>query len=227
MQQISENMGVYNEWYDKASKITIDELPEFLNKLMNNYHHDYGTICHALAAGSIATAWAMNNNPKGGITGFQAGAVMWEFIRHWMYKNNKTGLRLLDYDNFLYPQYDNKFDKTIDQNTWKAIQKEAQEKISKTNNEYNQYLKSCEKYKIDIEEFVKKYPDYYERKKYYDKLTIGTGKEWEEEKIKEENGFEFAPREPFDPRPHKDVYRHWQSIVNGKVPFGYRVVESL
>ena len=36
---------------------------------------DYGTVCHAIALSAVA------RTAQGGITGFQAGAVMWEFIK--------------------------------------------------------------------------------------------------------------------------------------------------
>ena len=58
---------------------------------------DYGTVCHAIALSAVATAWAANKTAQGGITGFQAGAVMWEFIKNWSYSSNKTGMRLVDY----------------------------------------------------------------------------------------------------------------------------------
>lgn len=123
-------MKVHEEWYEQCKEQTIETLPSFLNHILGDYKHDYGTICHALAAGSVATLWAMNNHKNAGITGFQAGAVMWEFIRHWNRTNNKTGLRLVDFDNMLYPQYSDEFQKTISKDTWEHLQKEASKNIS-------------------------------------------------------------------------------------------------
>lgn len=45
--------------------------------------HDYGTICVAIGAIAAAAARAADRSPNGGITGFQAGAVFWEFTRAW------------------------------------------------------------------------------------------------------------------------------------------------
>lgn len=129
---ITEEMKVHEEWYKEAKNQTIESLPAFVNHLMNDYNHDYGTICHALTAGAIATMWAMNNHEQGGITGFQAGAIMWEFIRHWNYDHNKCGLKMVNYDNMLYPQYEDKFQKTITPDTWKALQKEAEAKLQES-----------------------------------------------------------------------------------------------
>lgn len=89
-------------------------------------------ICKAIGACAIAAAWAANASPgsRGGITGFQAGAVMWEFIRHWNRTNNKTGMCLIDYDDMLYPQYENRFSKTITKDLMESLVKEAKKHIA-------------------------------------------------------------------------------------------------
>ena len=52
---------------------------------------------------------------------------MWDFIFGWQKRNNKTSLKLVDYDEMLYPQYAYKFEKTISKDTWKQIQKAAKD----------------------------------------------------------------------------------------------------
>ena len=86
---------IKKEWYEKMCDIKIAALSDFLSDLVEKYQHDYGTICHAIVAAAIASARAINNSPQGGITGFQASAIVWEFIRAWNYENNKTGLVVL------------------------------------------------------------------------------------------------------------------------------------
>ena len=54
---------------------------------------------------------------------------MWDFIRNWIKTGNECGLRLVDYDDMLYPQYECKFDKVIDEDTWKALQEKAKKNI--------------------------------------------------------------------------------------------------
>lgn len=156
-QQITEEQNLQDQWYQDAKKQTMQTLPEFLRHLTEDYDHDYGTICHAMAAGSIATAWAIDKSPQGGITGFQGGAVMWEFIRQWNYKSNKLGLKIVDYDKILYPQYANVFDNTIGKEHWTRIQEQAKASIENS------------------------------------------------------------------PTAHPDVVAHWQSIVDGKLPFGFTI----
>lgn len=220
-------MGVHEQWFEEARKMTLDKLPDFIHHLLNDYGHDYGTICHALTAGAAATAWAMDNTPQGGITGFQAGCIMWGFIRQWNYRYNKTGLKIVDYDNFLYPQYNDKFQKTISPDIWAAIQKQAQAEIDEADKKYALYLEDMKKYEADLAAFVEKYPDYYERKEHYDLLDYGTGKEWDGYYAKKESGFEFAPQKPYCMIPHENAaYQHWQTIIHGIVPFGYIVKED-
>ena len=70
-------LAIRDVWYAQAADkaMTLETLPAFLKELAE-YKHDYNTICYALTAGAIATAWALNRTPNGGITGFQAGAIM-------------------------------------------------------------------------------------------------------------------------------------------------------
>ena len=157
MEIINEEMHLEKEWFEQAREQTLETLPQFIDHLMNDFEHDYGTVCHAIAACAIAAANAADSSPQGGITGFQASFIMWDFIKYWMKSNNKCGLKLVDYDNMLYPQYSYRYDKTISPSVWKNIQKEA--------------AKLLDENYVAVDE----------------------------------------------------VRAHWQSIVNGEVPFGYRV----
>jgi hypothetical protein len=214
------------EWEKKSREVTIDTLPSFLKELSEKYSHDYGTICHAVATAAIAAARAMDKSDQGGITGFQAGAIMWEFVRSWNYSGNKTGLKMVDYDNFLFPQYSDEFEKTLSPSVWGNLQKEAAKNIEEADAKYTKYLDEAEKYKKDIAAFVEKNPDYYDNREHYDPLGIGNSDQWAAEHKKKDSGFEFAPQEPYCPvNSDSSVYRHWASIVNGVVPFNYVVAE--
>lgn len=133
---INEEMGIHKEWYLEAEKMTLEELPKFLSKLANDYNHDYGTICHAIAASGIAAMWAMNRIPQGGITGFQAGCIQWEVIKHW----NATGLedgepaRLIGARSLLFPQTCYKWT-SISRETADWVKKKAEESLKKSVNE--------------------------------------------------------------------------------------------
>lgn len=218
---ITEEMNLQKDWYNESNNVTLDKLPMFLNKLLS-YNHDYGTIVHALVAGALGTIRAMDKTEQGGITGFQASCLMWEFIRNWNHNDNKTGMKLLDYDKMLYPQYHNQFDKIINENTWFAIQKQAFLNLDDAYEKIDKYETDLEIYKLSIKNFVDKYPDYYTRQEYYTEKGFMTKFErnYENEQIK--SGFEFAPYEPHFPI-HEEVVKHWESIVNDIIPFGYDV----
>lgn len=158
MERITEDMHLEKEWFKKAKCMTLETLPAYLNELMN-YEHDYGTICHAIASGAIATMWAMNNHENGNITGFQASCLLWDIIKQWSYTGNTVGLKITDYNEMLYPQYEHKFEKTISHSVWGSMVSQAKENLMSEDF-------ACEA-----------------------------------------------------------VRNHWESIVNGEVPFGYKVVE--
>jgi len=109
--KINEEMGLHHEWYEEAEKQTMETLNEFINHLIEDYEHDYGTICHAIAAGAVATCNAMNRSNQGDITGYQVAAIMWNFIRVWT--KEEGALELVRYNDMLYPQNANRFEKTI------------------------------------------------------------------------------------------------------------------
>lgn len=159
---INEKMHLEKEWFAKASNEirTPEDLANFAKELFENYSHDYGTVCHAVSALALAGAWLGAHME--GITGFQAGFVMWDFIRYWNYENNQCGLRLLNFDDMLFPQYAYKFEKRISADTWKRVQEVAKEKL-------------------------------------------------------EQNKEEMV---------HPEVWKHWQSIAAGTLPFGFVIKED-
>ena len=158
-QSVTEkDKNVIEQWFEDAKKQTLDTLPVFLKHLTEDYDHDYGTICKAMAAAMIATGRSVDNSPTGGITGFQASCIMWDFISKWMHWENQP-MKLVKYEDMLYPQYENKFDKTISMDTAKWLQDQAREKL---NNKSSQGV-------------------------------------------------------------HPEVEQHWKNILNGIIPFGYKV----
>lgn len=126
MQQITEKDGVHKQWSEEAKSVTLKTLPRFLAHLTEDYQHDYGTIVHAMAAGIQATLTAMNNSPQGGITGFQAGCLMWEVIEQCFHETGP--MRLVKYDNLLYPQYEHAFT-AISKETWDYVRQKAEENL--------------------------------------------------------------------------------------------------
>lgn len=151
---------IRDELREKRKNIeSFEDLTAFLKDVEENYNTDYGGAPRAIAQASLAVAWHLAG--VFGITGFQAGFVMWDFICDWSYSGNKTGMRIMDYDDMLYPQHAYKFEKIIHSRTWADIQNEAKQRLNDT------------------------------------------------------------------PNAHPEVRAHWQSIVDGVVPFGYKVSNEL
>lgn len=155
---MGETQKTEQEWRDdlkqRFASISIDTLEPEIRDVMGA-SHDYGTVCVAIGAIAAAAARAADRMPNGGITGFQASAVFWEFLRAWdVFEDGPK--RMVCYKDMLYPQYADKMGLTISAETWQWLQEEAAKNIGK-------------------------------------------------------------------PNAHPRVAAHWQSIVDGIVPFGYTV----
>ena len=142
--------------YGRKQIKTFEDLIKYLEEIKDNYNTGYGAAPRAIAQAALATAWFLSS--EFGITGFQASATMWDFLTGWSYTGNKCGMKIVNYDKFLYPQYEDYYEKTLSESTFKEIQKVAQEMLE---NESASHI----------------------------------------------------------------VRQHWQSIVDGVVPFGYKIEE--
>ena len=151
-----------DQWLKDAKKCdTIDDFAAFFKRLTEDEQHDYSTICYAVSSMAIAAATITDRSPCGGITGFQAGCIMWEFMRAWTNPGGDGPMKLSCYNDMLYPQMQHKFEKTIPKSTWEYLQEKAGENIANSSTSA-----------------------------------------------------------------HPDVLAHWQSIVDGTVPFGFIVIDD-
>lgn len=107
---------------------TFEDLTAFLEYVKNNCNSGYGEAPRAIAQASLAVAWYLSS--AYGITGFQASCAMWDFIQGWTKTHNECGLRLVDYDDMLFPQYNYKFDKIISSDVWKNLQEQAEKLLA-------------------------------------------------------------------------------------------------
>ena len=121
----ADHKEIIDSWFDYDA-LKNRSLDDFIKHLQNDYEHDYGTICHAIAAAGVQTMRHVNRGLQGGITGFKAGAVMWGVLRHWNHVDGPA--RILQYEDMLYPQYEYKF-KTIDSETHKYLIKMANDRL--------------------------------------------------------------------------------------------------
>lgn len=139
---ITEEMGEHKQWYEEARTVTPATIDDFMNRLIYNYQHDYGTVVHAMACCALAAVHAFDKSEQGGITGFQAGAVVWQFIEGWM-GESRVGRQLLDLEDMLYPQNEEQFT-TISPRAFALLQDEARKILTDGNgSEYvRQHLES-------------------------------------------------------------------------------------
>lgn len=126
---MKNELELREEWMTRARKMTVKELPAFIEELVA-HPHDYGTICRAIAAAGVAAAYAVEGSPSGGITGFQASCVRWDLLTGWDESLEKKPLSLIDYENMLYPQYRDNFT-SITKEAWRHLQDKAVENLSK------------------------------------------------------------------------------------------------
>lgn len=165
------------ELWDKEAKTNIhnsEDLKKFADKLIEHCDNIYGADYYEESANetvALAHAAVEMCAEQLGLSGFQVGCIMWGIIDKLMITEHDCGMRLVNYNDMLYPQYDDRFEKTIDPDTWKKLQEKASEK-------YQEYLA---------------------------------------EKAKENMGDERAfPA-------CEEVAAHWKRIVDGNVPFGYKI----
>ena len=121
-----------DSWYKQAEKQTLETLPAFM-EMLAEFQHDYNTAPYAITAAALGASWAMDKTPHCGITGFQAGCIMWEYIQNWGLSYKNKPLRMINYDEMLYPQYQRHFEKVITEDTWNYLQYQA-----------NKHLKECD-----------------------------------------------------------------------------------
>lgn len=108
---------------EKAEKVQTKEDLDCLIDEIENFGHDYGTIVYGCMAAVIGAFNVVNRSPSGGITGFQASCLGWECVHRFI--GIKSPAKIMDYNTMLYPQYADKFDKTISMSTWIHLKDEA------------------------------------------------------------------------------------------------------
>lgn len=121
-QQITEKDHLEKEWFKEATEQTLETLPKFINHLMNDYEHDYGTSVKAVTAAMLGTFWAFDKQE--GFTGFQVRFIPWMMINKF-WGESEIGRKVIDFDDMLFPQYEDEFRNTISKKLFKRLQERA------------------------------------------------------------------------------------------------------
>jgi hypothetical protein len=122
-----DNKDIIDSWYKRAREVTPETFGDFINELLHGYDLDYGAKIHAAAACSIAMFNACSDIFS--FSDFQGSASAIQILYKLNYPCNKTGIRVIDYDDMLYPQYEDRF-RSIRRDTWEYLRKRADELIA-------------------------------------------------------------------------------------------------
>ena len=95
--------------YKQGFPESIEELNQIITDLTER-EHEYGTCVYAMSIAAEAAFKFISH--KLGATGFQASCADLDFLRR--IRGMKHGFCVLDYENLLYPQYMDKFDKNYE-----------------------------------------------------------------------------------------------------------------
>lgn len=128
--KITEEDHLEVEWSEEAEEQTLETLPSFFNHLINDYVHSYGTIVKAITAAMTGTFYALNKQES--LTGFQVSFIPW-FIMEEFWGKSEVGRRVIDFDDMVFPQYEDRFRSVISKKTFKKLQERASRFIEEGN----------------------------------------------------------------------------------------------
>lgn len=131
--------------YEKAKNVkTKEDLDNILAEVVNDKELDYGKICYAISGCMLATLNYIDGSEVGGITGFQASIIGWQMVRK-LIVDSEIGMKLVDYANMLYPQYEHEFEKTIPAKVWENIQEQAKRNLQNVPDAHPNVIKHWKK----------------------------------------------------------------------------------
>jgi hypothetical protein len=105
--------------YKKADKVeNLADLTALLDEIKGE-SFDYGKAVYSAAAVMRAALRVVDL----GLSGFQAGCVGWEMMEYLM--GIEYPAKIVKFNDMLYPQYEEMFEKKIDAQTWEHLQKGA------------------------------------------------------------------------------------------------------
>lgn len=114
---------------------TMEEFKALFDEAINDAD-DYGSIVLCCALMMNAAFSLVNSSPNGGITGFQAGCLMWEMVMKYGSFEKGEPLRIVNYNDLMYPQRVRRFN-TIPKDAWEQVVNNAK-RVVKELEENNQ-----------------------------------------------------------------------------------------
>ena len=114
----------HRKWLEKAKHVSREELPSFIDEIMEK-GDGYSDLIYAVSSCCIATMSVCGK----GMTGYQASWVPLIFLQNVNGVGTKVGFKVVDYDNMMYPQYEDYFNVTLSRDMMEALQEEAVERL--------------------------------------------------------------------------------------------------
>lgn len=113
------------KWLTEAREVsTPQQLGTFL-EMLANHPHDYNTCVEATVAALLATMRVMSK--RLGLTGFQASVIALKVAAEIMVIRGP--LKLIRYEQMLYPQNEHYFAREISPDTWSWLRAAAESKV--------------------------------------------------------------------------------------------------
>lgn len=122
-------MAIDKEIYRRVLEVkTKEQLLEFLDKEIENEELTKDNIDHAIAAFMLAASNVLVQKHGNLIDKDKAGDIMWNFIRHWLPEFAYAPIRMLIYEDLLFPQFERNF-KTITKDIQEWVKKQAEHNL--------------------------------------------------------------------------------------------------
>lgn len=123
-------MPLKQELYDKIKQVdSIDKFNSFYKEITNQPINE-GNIVEMASAFILAAANTLVQKYPKMFTKDRSGEIMWNFIRSWLPEFSFSPLRMLIYEDLLYPQFARNF-KTISQDIFEWIQNTAKNHLER------------------------------------------------------------------------------------------------
>lgn len=119
-------------WYAEAYHMELERLPEFIRRMLLSKPDQEDGILHALVAGALATVAAMSKAYGKPMNAAIADKLMYRFVARW--RGIVGPIKILRFEQMLYPVFKQNFANTIGQGTWAWLQDTAARKLLRAKN---------------------------------------------------------------------------------------------
>lgn len=127
-----EELQFREKHYNKHKAKNFNELKKAYDEMLPDAD-DYGSSVIFAEIMMNLMFQVVDSSPVGGFTGFQAGCLVFPLIRRYGGYSSDSMLRIMDYKNILYPQYDKSF-REINYDTFEKLKKIANDKLFEEEN---------------------------------------------------------------------------------------------